>query len=233
MMILLILVVLWIVVLAPAFVKKYLERRSTVSIDSFHERLHLLERTGPKLVAAAYRLETAQSSTGMAVGQSGFPAVSSRPGRPNLVLLQAVGDGETGTDDEVVDQVSGEHYRRLPPQIVADPPTCLIPESRRAHGLDDRHRRQARRRRRDLVLGLSVSLAVTALLGLVPALHGLWVLTLLSTLGLAGYVGLAAYAQLLEADRRSLGGYSPPTVSGIPPAFDGWDAYQPRHAASG
>ena len=74
MMILLILVVLWIVVLAPAFVKKYLERRSTVSIDSFHERLHLLERTGPKLVAAAYRLETAAvAAPGWPSGSRGFP----------------------------------------------------------------------------------------------------------------------------------------------------------------
>ncbi|MGH9091709.1 MAG: hypothetical protein ACRDZR_10090 [Acidimicrobiales bacterium] len=202
-MILLILVALWIVVLAPAFVKKWLDRRSTVSIDTFHQQLHLLERAGPKLVPPAYRLETAQSATGMAVGASGFPAVSSRPSRPNLVLLQAVGEGEAGVvadggpGGEVVDDASGAHYRRLAPAHVLDEG----PSRRLARAQVEAFRRHTvQRRRRDLLIGMVVTLVLSGLLGLAVSLF--WVVTVVAALALAGYVGLAAYAQLLEADRR-------------------------------
>ena len=217
-MILLILVALWIVVLAPAFVKKWLDRRSTVSIDTFHQQLHLLERAGPKLVPPAYRLETAQSATGMAVGASGFPAVSSRPSRPNLVLLQPVSEGEPGGPgggpvDEVVDGASGTHYRRVAPP----PPLDEGPSRRLARAQVDAFRRHAvQRRRRDLLIGMAVTLVLSGLLGLAVSLF--WVVTVLAALALAGYVGLAAYAQLLEADRRApgapAGGYGRPVAAG-------------------
>lgn len=197
-MIVLILVALWIVVLAPALVKKLLDRRSAVSIDTFHKQLHLLERTGPKLVSPAYRLETARSSAGMAVGESGFPAVSSRPSRPNLVLLQPVRDGDAEPrPDELVDGSSGEHYRRVLPPVPDDEPSRQLAEER----VEELRRHQLQRRRRDLLLGLSSTLVITGLLGL--AVPMFWVLTGLAGVALGGYVGLAAYAQLLEADRRS------------------------------
>lgn len=56
-LVVLVLVVLWIAVLTPRLVRHFREGRSQDSIDSFHEQLHLLERTGPKLVEPAYRLE--------------------------------------------------------------------------------------------------------------------------------------------------------------------------------
>lgn len=204
-MILLILVALWIVVLAPAFVKKLIERRSTESIESFHQSLHLLERAGPKLMPPAYRLETAQSATGIAVGQSGFPAVSSRPTRPNLVLLQPVGEGGAGSD-EVVDDASGEHYRR-----VLSPPVEEVPgRGLAAARAEELRRTQAQRRRRDLLVGLGGTVVVSGLVGI--AVPALWVLTVMGAVAIAGYVGLAAYAQLLEVDRRGrphrMGGYS-------------------------
>jgi hypothetical protein len=197
-MIVLILVALWIVVLSPAFVKKLLDRRSAVSIDTFHKQLHLLERTGPKLVSPAYRLETAQSSAGMAVGESGFPAVSSRPCRPNLVLLQPVRDGDVEPgSNELVDGSSGEHYRRVPSPVADDVPSRLLAAER----VEELRRHQLQRRRRDLLLGLGSTLVITGMLGL--AVPMFWVLTGLAAVALGGYVGLAAYAQLLEADRRS------------------------------
>jgi hypothetical protein len=199
-MILLILVALWIVVLAPAFVKKLLDRRSTVSIDTFHQQLHLLERAGPKLVPPAYRLETAQSATGMAVGASGFPAVSSRPTRPNLVLLQPVRAGEEGGVDEgaeVVDGTSGAHYRRV--QGVPAPDEG--PSRRLALAQVEAFRQHTvQRRRRDLLIGLASTLVLSGLLGLAVSLF--WVVTGIAALALAGYVGLAAYAQLLETGRQ-------------------------------
>jgi hypothetical protein len=197
-MIVLILVALWAVVLAPALLKKWLDRRSTVSIDIFHEQLHLLERAGPKLVDPAYRLETAQSSAGIAVGQSGYPAVSSRPSRPNLVLLKPVGDHEAGpaVGDEVVETSSGEHFWRVGPPVTDDEPSRRLAAAR----IEELRRHQAQRRRRDVLLGLASTLVITGFLGL--AVPVFWVLTVLAAVSLGGYLGLAAYAQLLEADRR-------------------------------
>ena len=196
-MVVLILVALWIVVLAPTLLKRYVDNKSTGSIDSFHQSLHLLERAGPKIVPPAYRLETAQSSIGVAVGQTGFPAVSSRPGRPNLVLLQPVADPES-SDDEILDD-AGSHYRRLPP---ADDPTPPEAPSTLAATFERDHRRQVQRRRRDVLIGLTGTLVVSLLLGIVPALHGLWIVSILAGIGLAGFAGLAVYAQLLETERR-------------------------------
>lgn len=202
-MILLILVALWIVVLAPAFVKKWLDRRSTVSIDAFHQQLHLLERAGPKLVPPAYRLETAHSAPGMTVGASGYPAVSSRPTRPNLVLLQPVREDDTGgsagaPDDEVVDGSSGAHYRRVVPAPLPEEGPSRRAAAARVEAL---RRHAVQRRRRDLLIGVASTLVLSGLLGLAVSLF--WVVTVLAALTLAGYVGLAAYAQLLEADRHA------------------------------
>ena len=55
-LVVLVLVVLWAAVLTPRVIRHFREGRSHSSIDSFHEQLHLLERTGPKLVEPAYRL---------------------------------------------------------------------------------------------------------------------------------------------------------------------------------
>ncbi len=259
-MLILILVALWLVLLAPAFVKKHLENRSTVSIDSFHRSLHLLERTGPKLVAPAYRLETAHATTGVAPGQSGLPAVSSMPGRPNLVLLQPVGDDPAATDDVVVDDAAGRHYLRVPPQLVAAPDPSLsglssaglssagpsavgpsgAPPTLAARSGEYRTE-QARRRRRDILLALGGTVVLTAPLGAVHGLHLLWVVTILAGIALAAYVGLAAYAQALDGTHRASAPNVPyrytddvdrrsAAVHGFPGAWD--DEPSPRWAAS-
>ncbi len=226
-MILLILVVLWIVVLAPGLIKRHFENRSTESIESFHERLHLLERTGPKLVAPAYRLQTAQASTAPTPGASGYPAISSMPGRPNLVLLEPV--DECGGD--VVEDRAGAHYQRIPQVFSPQPDTnrrLQVEEQRR------RHEEVARQRRRDLVLGLVATVVVTGLLGIVGSLHPLWIVTAISVAALVGYVGLVAYAQTLTVDRgrpASLraGGYSEArslASAGYPGAWDEGPAAQ-------
>ena len=64
-MVVLVLVVLWIAVLTPRLLRHFREGSSHASIDSFHEQLHLLERTGPKLVQPAYRLEAPDSDPSM------------------------------------------------------------------------------------------------------------------------------------------------------------------------
>ncbi len=75
-MVVLVLVVVWVAVLTPRLVRHFREGRSHSSIESFHEQLHLLERTGPKLVEPAYRLEvpaTGPSTPGLALVESNGP----------------------------------------------------------------------------------------------------------------------------------------------------------------
>ena len=78
MIVLILVAVLWIAVLVPSVISKLSERRSAGSIDHFHERLDLLERTGPKLVAPAYRLTGTQSPA----NPTGAVAVAAAPPPP-------------------------------------------------------------------------------------------------------------------------------------------------------
>jgi hypothetical protein len=199
-LILLILVGLWIVVLAPSAIKRLFDRRPTASIESFHQRLDLLQRTGPKIVSPAYRLQTAHSGTGLAPCESGFPAVSSMPGRPNLVLLPPVDDeavpeivasfGPEGYEEEWV-----ESYEEYPP---------VAAEARR-RGPDPFQRHRTRVRRRNVLALLAVNLLVTAPLGAMAGLHLLWIVTGISGLALAAYLSLVAYAKALTAQERRFG----------------------------
>jgi len=203
MVVLLILVILWIVILTPLALRRFAERSSGGSIESFHEHLHLLERTGPKLVAPAYRLESAPpepvlvgaAPTAPALGASGYPVVSSMPRRANLVLLRPLDESTEGTldDDDVVDDGAGGHYQR----IVPDPPPAAPPTRREP---DPRRRRLARQRRQTTLFALVAVVVLTGLGGL--ALRPLWVLTVLATLLLAAYIALVVYAQNLMIEQR-------------------------------
>lgn len=221
MALLILVAALWAVVLAPTMLKRRSERKSVGSIEHFHHQLHLLERTGPKLVPPAYRLESVESATGVAVGATGYPAITSSARRPNLVLLKPVAPGEH-PDDEVVDDASGGHYRRVgpPPGLWPEEPAegtgagspvtgapAPGPYDLPGAGTSRHGRRvgvprgrldEARRRRRDFVALLAGTTVFTALLGIVPSLHLLWVVSVLGIVALAAYVGLAAY--MLRAD---------------------------------
>lgn len=209
MALLILIAALWGIVLLPTLLKRRTARRQVGSIDHFHHQLHLLEQAGPKIVAPAYRLETAESQVTMAVGASGYPTISSAPARPNLVLLRPVAPGQAG-DDEVVDDATGDHYQRVrPPALVGVPapgadaePKHTAVERRRGPAADAEHARlrEARLRRRNFLALLVGTMVFTGLLGLVPSLHGLWVITAMSALGLAAYVTLAVMAMRNDVD---------------------------------
>jgi len=227
LVVVLVLVALWIIVLAPTMYKKYAARSSVGSIDSFHHSLHLLERTGPKLVQPAYRLETAQSSTGVAPGATGLPAVSSMPGRPNLVLLQPV--ATKAEPAEVVDDRTGSQYRRLPAELTAtvEPPRPRLTPEPLAR------RQVAQRRRRDVLALLAATVVMTGLLGLIPGLGALWVVTVLAALALGAFVALVAYAHSLEvqrrADARLRAAYERQSVEAMASGYDEDEAWAPRY----
>jgi hypothetical protein len=183
--ILLILVGAWVVFLVPALLKRGFERRPTASIESFHHQLDLLERTGLKLVTPAFRLQTARSGTGLAPCQSGYPAVSSMPGAPNLVLLPP--------NDELADP-----YPEYPAYEEYSEPA---PEHHPHHRMVEPRRRARARRRRNTVGALGVTVVMTGLLGILNPLHPLWMLTIAAGAALFAYVSLAIYAQALMAEQ--------------------------------
>jgi len=221
-LVLLALALVWIVVLTPAYLKKRSERSSTGSIESFHHQLHLLERTGPKLVEPAYRLETTHNAPPL-TGASGYPVVSSAPNRANLVLLRPMDEEGAATEkDEVVDDRVGTHYRRV---AVLDPPD---PPAEAHRGPDPYRRQLARRRRRDTLGVLAATFVLTALLGVVHSLRLLWVVSLVSGLALMAYVALTVYAQSLQEERRQLerargAPYDPASGVGNLTYADGYD----------
>jgi hypothetical protein len=201
--VLLLLVVLWVAVLAPGFVKRRRERRSTTSIESFHHQLHLLERTGPKIVSPAFRLETAGASAGTMAAHptnSRVPAITSRPGRPKLVLV-----GRGDADDTSAEVASGGDF--FDDQGV-EQPADLSEWSRQLSTSSSRpmtgayQRRQTLKRRRDVFLGLVGTFLLTAVLGFMPSLHALWALTAISGLALVGFVVLMQQARRAAVERR-------------------------------
>lgn len=84
-LVVLLLVVLWAAVLAPRVVRHFKESSSRTSIEDFHERLHLLERAGPKLVEPAYRLASGDDAM---TGVTDVPVGYARPAP--LVLVEPV-----------------------------------------------------------------------------------------------------------------------------------------------
>ena len=182
MVIILILIVLWSVVLGPGIIRRLRGRESHQSIDSFHHSLHLLERSGPKIVEPAYRLLGEGDGT---VAVSPLP-----PARPRLVLLRPLGQGEEDPmydhNDEFVDEGSGARYERVPYEIDE-------PESFGAAPLVEGYgRRMAAQRRRTILFSLVGGVVVTAIGGLVLPI--LWDVTILVFIALVAYVGLMAYA---------------------------------------
>ncbi len=189
-LVVLILVFLWVAVLTPRLVRHFKEGRSNSSIESFHEQLHLLERTGPKLVEPAYRLGAAEEGSG------------SSEALPGLALVAA--------DD--------------PPGSASKTPD-LVRVVRQKHGAWER--RRSRRRRRDVLLCLVAVAVVTGGLGAMHALHLLWAITGVTAFAIAGYVALAAYAQMLHADRDAVRPISTRSPD-VPMAT--WGNGRPRHA---
>ena len=236
-MILLILVaLLWIAVLAPGIITKISERRSSGSIDSFHDRLHLLERTGPKLIVPANRLERAEPKRlPAAVGYAHIPPL--RPvARPALVLLEtAEPESDGGAIDVVAHERSGSPLRvvahhasspmgdfadgELPavrmldgPSLgaVARPDTIDTPDVAlwRPPVAQARTARQAlaARRRRDILGVLVTVMVLSGLLGVVPSLRRALIATAVAGFLVMVFVALALYAVTVRAERDRTSG---------------------------
>jgi hypothetical protein len=227
--ILLVLVVLlWVAVLAPSAWRRFGERQGVGSIDHFHHQLQLLEHAGPKTVAPAYRLYTATPSAASTELSEDVALDSSRP---KLVLLRPTDDAAAAD----VDGDDGSHYERVG---VLDPPE---PQCRPEIAVElPAYRREQARRRCTMLLRCLGGVAVsTALIGVFPAMHLVWVVTGLSGLAALGLVGLMAYAKELEAEQARLRSRrqaadarltEASVSSGYPGAWDDDDFDAPRAA---
>lgn len=197
-MVVLVLVVLWVAVLAPRAIRRVREGHSQTSIESFHEQLHFLERAGPKLVEPAYRL--------------GAPVVPLR--------------SRTSSEDHLGADGAEPGYRGL---ALLERPTIEREDLRSLSGprVGPAARRRGRRRRRDILLGLVVTALLTGVVGAMHGLQVLWTLTAVSVIAIAGYVALAAYVQMLDAERQAM----KPITSGRPERLPSpWALNRPRHA---
>ena len=186
-MVVLVLVLVWIAVLAPKVVRYFRDERGNGSIESFHQQLHLLERTGPKIVPPAHTLETADPARPSPEHPIAGPSRAG-PDRPDLVLVDSAAWRRAAAGRTPSGALGGNGAGGM---------VWLS-----AEGRTDR-RRRARRRRRDLVLCLVGAASLTAPLGALRGLHALWALTMISALVIVGLWALGAYAQLLDAERRA------------------------------
>ena len=79
-MVLVVLVLVWAVVLGPSLFRRTKDRHAKDSIGSFHRQLNVLRRTGPSLVAPAYRLDVSAPADDERPADPGWlTSVSSRP----------------------------------------------------------------------------------------------------------------------------------------------------------
>jgi hypothetical protein len=205
--VLILVAVLWIAVLVPGVISKLSERRSAGSIDHFHQRLDLLQRAGPKLVEPAYRLTGTESTVSLA-----GPIVVAAPpptARPSLALVPD--DAESSDSfaqvpsDGPVDDVLVRLHTGLPEETeeaASDGYELSILDQRRLVAAD--RRQLARKRRRDVLFTLSGLAALTGLLGLVRPLRGAWIAAAVLVVLLLMFVGLAAYCQRAETEKRRM-----------------------------
>jgi hypothetical protein len=234
-------VILWLLVLAPSLYRRFSERDGVGSIDHFHHQLNLLEHAGPKLVSPAYRLHSAVPGGSVERAAEVDPPMY----RGKLVLLRPVDDEEHAD----IDDVEGAHYERVG---VLDPPEppAVLDQSRVE--LQAYRRQQARRRCSSILLVLTGLTVTSGILGMLPGLHLAWVFTSLCAIALVAMVGLIAYAREFQAqgtrwapspvgaeerderdEREAYGAHLGAAESGYPGAWDDEDDLLPRQAVAG
>jgi hypothetical protein len=213
--VLILVAILWIAVLVPSVISRMRERRSAGSIGRFHQRLDLLERTGPKLVQPAYRLT---GTDGVASPNNRIVVATPPPVRPYLTLVSPTGDEVPSSgalrdeqaqphvlEEVVMDvQEAAEDFEDFEDPEYDEPLAEELPEADRRVLMALKRRQAARRRRRDVFATLCALTAVTGLLGLARPMRVAWVLSGVFLVLLVAFVALAMYGQRIEAERRHL-----------------------------
>jgi len=172
------LVLVWAAVLGPLLWRKWGERYDGHSVDAFHRQLRVLRRAAPHFVDPAFTLRDNEHTSHRQRGSAGhvshspedglgYPAERRIPGARVPLAFPTPGGAS-------------------PAIALGDRGSLAFPrEVRRARA----QARMARRRRKVLAWLIGV-LTGTLVLGAVPSLHPLWVITVLTALALGAYVFL-------------------------------------------
>ncbi len=207
-MILLILALVWAAVLGPGILRRRAERRAGDSIGAFHRQLRILQRTGPMVVAPAHSLRSRPFS----LDRSGGSGV---PGGPAAADGSVVtGERSGGSGEPLLPPRSGltlvsPSGARRPFVAAASHPDRPSLRAVRTRRPDPYFRPEACRNRRNLLLGILVTFGASGLLGLIPPLGALLVITYISGIALVGYVGLLVYMRSVAQDRQTKLRYIP------------------------
>ena len=218
MILVIIIVVAWMIILAPNLLKR---RARTVgginSISHFHHQLRILEQSGPQsLETPAFRIRSVDGSPSGGDGAPVAPKLAvvgaDQLPRPALAFL---GRDPSGADDAPSYGVPagpghGQGYgpgygpaygsgygSGSDPRDTGSGPLGASP---RPPYVDARHR--ARRRRRDTLGVLTMLFATTLLIGFIPGATVAWALSLVSGLALAAYVFLLVRMRQMAEERE-------------------------------
>ena len=220
--------VVWLVILAPGFLRRRSASGETDSISHFHQQLRVLEHSAPKpIVAPAYRLRGADGSVGADVDARSPSPVLTVVGardlpRPALAFL-AEDHGEIDPEP-VAPRVGVPDGEGAP----FGPPAAADPRRR----TDAETRRLTRQRRRDTLCVLVLALLLSFMIGFVPGASVAWVATGIFGAALCAYVTLLVHLRRQAEEReRKLHYLRPPVPGGSQVPMS--DEVEAEDAASG
>jgi len=214
-----IMVVAWMIILGPSLLRRRARGGDGVSsISHFHRQLRVLEHSAPEpIVAPAYRLRAVAGSAGAAAG-------SAPDGLDAAPVLTVVGAHDLPRPALAF---LGEDPGPATPSMPAGPAYPGAPRAGApprpgswSMGAGSRRpeaslsRRRACRRRRDTLGVLSLTVILSALIGLVPGARLVWAVTAVAGVTLVGYVALLVHLRRMAEERDHKLAYLRPAASG-------------------
>lgn len=206
--------IVWAAVLGHSFMRRRAENRSSDSIGAFRRHLTVLQRTGPVLVQPANSLSLVS-----AAGRGSVPPISTGYRSPEEVSsLRALDhdafDGSPAHGSSYWTDETG--VTTWSPRILHNQPADhlgLVPGLDPASPRPSPQHRQGTSavlvRRRRILAGLSIGTLATAIIGVLPPLHPLWVITAFLAAALAAYMALLINLRNLAAERNATLHYLP------------------------
>jgi len=180
--VLLILGLVWAAVLGPSLLRRKFDRRSNDSIGEFHQHLRVLRRTGPVVVAPAFRLMTSLPEDPPRRAPDLSPAAGRR-----LVLIRP---------DATAPRLQRAASAMQRPDRYCSPEAC--------------------KRRRDVLAIMACVIFATGVLGAIPLLRPLLVVTALAVVSAVVYVVMIVRLGGRAAERAAKLRYLPVPVEDEP-----------------
>jgi hypothetical protein len=202
-----IIVVAWVVILIPGFLRRRSAGDATDSISHFHQQLRILEHSAPKpIVTPAYRLRVdgadgrAHDAEGTVVAPT-LTVVGARDlPRPALAFLADPLDVPAWPAFDPTDERDLGRRAASPLEV--------------GHRADGAARRLTRQRRRDTLGVLILVVLVSFMIGFVPGASVAWVATGIVGIALAGYVAQLVHLRRLAEERERKLHYLRPPLPG-------------------